>query len=85
VCGLPSYHAADRESITNPRLIVEVPIAVDREPRPRRQVRGLPLDRVVPRVRPRAPRPRIDLRSLGVSLDVDTLYEGAFAFRSDEP
>jgi Uma2 family endonuclease len=108
VCGEPTYHASDPDSITNPRLIVEVlsrsTATHDRGPK-FEEYRSIPSfeeyvliwqDRVHVEVRRReAPHrwvveehdagARIELRSLGISLDVDAVYEGAFAYRGDEP
>jgi Uma2 family endonuclease len=108
VCGSPAYHAADPESITNPRLIVEV-LSKSTAKHDRgakfEEYRSIASfeeyvlvwqDRVHVEVRRREGPHRwivdeyeagalIELRSVGVTVEVDVLYEGALAFKGDEP
>ena len=106
ICGEPSYHSADPDSITNPKLIVEVlsrsTAKHDRGEKfdDYRSIESfeeyvlLAQDAVRVEVRRReGPRrwsieehgagETIALRSLGVTLDVDGVYEGVFALRGD--
>lgn len=108
VCGPPTYHTADPDSITNPRLIIEVlsrsTASHDRGAK-FDDYRSIPSfeeyvlvwqDCVHVEIRRREGPHRwvveeyeagskIELRSIGVTLDVDALYDGAFAFRGDDP
>jgi Uma2 family endonuclease len=108
ICGEPAYHAADPDSITNPRVIVEVLSkstakhdtgAKFEEYKSIASFREYVLvaqDRVHVEVRRREGEHRwvideygagstIELRSIGITIDVDALYDGAFRFKGDEP
>ena len=107
VCGPPTYHEADPDSLTNPRLIAEVlskstayhdtgskfdeyrSIASVQEYVLISQSRA----HVEVRSRDGAHRwvideygagSKIELRSIGVVLDVDALYDGVFRFKGDD-
>lgn len=108
VCGEPSYHTADPDSLSNPRLIVEVlskstgkhdagaKFDEYRSIASFQEYVLIAQNRVHVEVRHRdgdhrwvieefGAGSRIDLRSIGVTLDVDALYDGAFRFKGDEP
>ena len=107
VCGEVHYHAADPDSITNPRVVVEVlSRSTEKDDRGSKfdEYRSIDTfeeyvlvrqDRVHVELRRREGEKRwtilelgageqLELRSLGVTLAVDALYEGAFALRGDE-
>jgi Uma2 family endonuclease len=107
VCGEPTYHSADPDTITNPRLVVEVLSRTTKS-----HDLGTKFDeytsiesfteyvliwqdRVHVEVRRREGPNRwvvetyeagakIELASIGATLDVDALYDGAFRFRGDD-
>lgn len=106
VCGEPRYHPADPDSITNPRLIVEVlSRSTEKDDRGAKfeEYRSIDSfeeyvlvwqDRVKVEVRRREGARRwiifelgagesLELRSLGIAVQVDALYEGAFELRGD--
>ena len=108
VCGEVRYHSADPDSITNPRLVVEVlSRSTEKDDRGTKfdEYRSIDTfeeyvlvrqDRVHVEVRRRegekrwailelGPGEPLELRSLGIVLHVDALYDGVFELRGDEP
>lgn len=108
VCGPAQYHGEDPDSITNPRLIVEVlsrSTQSDDRGTKFEEYRSIASfeeylliwqDRVKVEVRRREGPKRwtleevgagelVELRSVGITLSVDALYEGAFDLRGDDP
>jgi Uma2 family endonuclease len=107
ICGEARYHPADPDSVTNPRLVVEVlSRSTEKDDRGSKfdEYRSIDSfeeyvlvrqDRVHVELRRRegekrwailelGPGEPLELRSLGITLQVDALYEGAFDLRGDE-
>lgn len=108
VCGEPEGHAADPDSITNPRVIVEVLSRTTQKHDRGSKFEGyrsiasfeeyilIWQDQVKVEIRRRegarrwtieelGAGERVELRSVGATLDVDALYEGVFRLKGDEP